>query len=295
MNNLSSEDLIERINQLLSSNVGDAGRLNHLLDSLRNNKSLTNSDSVYLDSKIKQLSSTPFDIPPKYDKLTAESIDMLSKLIELEFGDADRLRYILHTIKQGKTLFSIDKNYLTKTIDQYYVQQEEEKSVSQPKVQFFATELQSKQSDLESLTKQQTESKQKSLQEKKSLEEKLFVQQTELERLTHEKEFAEKKADFESKKIIDQAKLEEQIKQQQSDLQQQSRDYEFVTRKAALEKAKLEEQINFQQAELKKLSQDQETSERQVALEQAKLEKTKLEEKISMQQTELERLSHDMN
>ena len=293
MNNLSSEDLIERINQLLSSNLGDAGRLNHLLDSLRNNKSLTNSDSVYLDSKIKQLSTVPSAIPPKYDKLTAESIDILSNLIELEFGDSDRLRYILHTIKQGKTLFSIDNNYLTKTIDQYHVQQEEKKSGSQPSVKFFSTELQSKQSDLESLTKQQTESKQKSLQEKKSLEEKLFVQQTELERLTREKEFAEKKADFESKKIIDQVKLEEQIEQQQSDLQQQSRDYEFITRKAALEKAKLEEQINLQQVELKKLSQDQETSERQVALEQAKLEKTKLEEKISMQQTELERLSHD--
>ena len=156
MNNLSTEDIISRIQLLLAHNLGDAGRLNHILESLNNDKELSNSDQNYLENKFEELdaiddsdeiSASPIDLTSE------QSVELISKIIETGVGDTSRLRYILHSINQGKSLFSSDKNFLNYTIESYYSQLAQAKN-SDTEKENFTDQLREKQSDLKNLATQ---------------------------------------------------------------------------------------------------------------------------------------------
>ena len=107
LESISLTQMIEKINELIDSGNGDAGRLYHILEFLKNKKPLYRSDQIYLESKL----NTSFEI----DETTEDENDYLpqiKKLIETGQGDPGRLQHISDMISDNKQLYNSDIQYL---------------------------------------------------------------------------------------------------------------------------------------------------------------------------------------
>ena len=113
MTKLTIQETIERIDQLIDAGEGDAGRLDNIRESLRNNKVLFNSDTRYLEKLLD--SSIVF----KYDE-TPQSplLPHVKKLIDSGFGDYGRLQSIYDALLKGKSLYQSDYNYIQRKLDE---------------------------------------------------------------------------------------------------------------------------------------------------------------------------------
>lgn len=146
MVNLSTEDTVTFLEDLIAQNKGDVGRLRHILNSIKNNKVLAKSDKQYLEEKVEQEYTADETQPPE------QSIDFISKLVSEGFGDSNRLRYILHSLKQGKTIHASDKNYLDSVTQSYYAEVAQKKSSESTTVSStIDEEHKQKQSELDAL------------------------------------------------------------------------------------------------------------------------------------------------
>ncbi len=99
---------IYAIQQMIESGHGDIGRLNFILESLKNHKKLFMSDQNYLDSKLESFFSD--SIGDKYIGLPV--LSSIRRLIEAGIGDPGRLEHLHNTLAQGKPLFESDQLYL---------------------------------------------------------------------------------------------------------------------------------------------------------------------------------------
>ena len=64
---IEENDILPKVQELINSGNGDPGRLQHIYDTLANNKPLYHSDQVYLESKLD--TSVQHEIPAKSDEI----------------------------------------------------------------------------------------------------------------------------------------------------------------------------------------------------------------------------------
>lgn len=96
-------------------NQGDKGRLRYIMETLQKGKKLFNSDQAYLNKKI---SAEVIPMPLTKPSENEEKLKYVKKLISLNFGDQERLRYILQRLQKNKSLYHSDDKYLKSKTEQ---------------------------------------------------------------------------------------------------------------------------------------------------------------------------------
>jgi len=134
---ISASDAIFRIKKLIEQKQGDKGRLEYILESLQKGKKLFNSDQKYLDKKISAKVIDTYQ--PKLSE-NEEKLKKVKKLISLNFGDPDRLRYIFHRLQKNKELYHSDEQYLKLKIEQI-IRNNQRKILTQHWNTHFQTEI----------------------------------------------------------------------------------------------------------------------------------------------------------
>ena len=109
MEQMTITSTLDKIQELINSNSGDTGRLNHIIDFINNEKPLYKTDKIYLEKKLNSKVEIPVKkIIPKEEN----PINKIKKLIELGEGDPGRLEHITIMLKNEKILYQSDKQYL---------------------------------------------------------------------------------------------------------------------------------------------------------------------------------------
>lgn len=155
MRELTYEELVENIERLIDSGMGDTGRLYHILLSVKKHKRLFQSDAVYLESRL----SMPIIVqrknpPPKEDLLTS-----IQKLIARGHGDASRLDHIRLCLEKEKPLYKSDQIYLENKLGRHI----DVATVPQEHLRKLEYRLQNTNQYIDTLEKQLTESQQQKL------------------------------------------------------------------------------------------------------------------------------------
>ena len=107
LQHLSLIQTIEKVDALIDSGNGDAGRLYHILEFLKNNKPLYHSDQVYLEHKLN--SSFSVESEPEVEN---DLLPKIKELIDSGNGDPGRLQYIYDAVANNKSLYHSDTVYL---------------------------------------------------------------------------------------------------------------------------------------------------------------------------------------
>ncbi|MBM2819975.1 MAG: hypothetical protein HW410_1657, partial [Nitrosarchaeum sp.] len=107
MASLSSDEYQSFVENLITSGMGDYGRLSHILIALKEGRKLYDSDKKYLDAKL----ANEIGILQK-PKVEENLMIKLQTLITSGNGDTGRLQFILESLQQGKTLYHSDRKYL---------------------------------------------------------------------------------------------------------------------------------------------------------------------------------------
>ena len=104
---LSLSQTISKVDALINSGNGDAGRLFYILEFLKNNKPLYRSDKIYLENKLQSTFSVE-------DELIEENelLPRIKELIDSGNGDPGRLQSIYDTLSNNKQLYNSDADYL---------------------------------------------------------------------------------------------------------------------------------------------------------------------------------------
>lgn len=109
----SKVEAYNKIQVLIESGNGDAGRLQFIQQCLREGKPLYHSDEKYLlgklESTVTSLSPTTLD--------DQKLIKILSQLIEWNLGDVQRLEFIRSSLKRKKPLYKSDEKYLKSKLE----------------------------------------------------------------------------------------------------------------------------------------------------------------------------------
>ena len=109
MEQMTITSTLDKIQELIDSNSGDTGRLNHIIDFINNEKPLYKTDKIYLEKKLNSKVVIPAKkIIPKEEN----TVNKIKKLMELGEGDPGRLEHITIMLKNEKTLYQSDKQYL---------------------------------------------------------------------------------------------------------------------------------------------------------------------------------------
>jgi hypothetical protein len=108
LEHLSLVQTIEKVDSLIDSGKGDAGRLYHILEFLKNKRPLYHSDQIYLENKLNSL----FDVEDAVVEEEGDLISKIKKLIDSGNGDPGRLQHICDMITNNKSLYHSDAEYL---------------------------------------------------------------------------------------------------------------------------------------------------------------------------------------
>ena len=116
MTNITLDEILGKIQELMDSGEGDLGRLRFILMTLRRGNPLYKSDQKYLEKKL----NTPFVLVEKHQdepKPEFELISSIRELIKLGIGDSGRLQFINETLQKRKPLYKSDKKYLSEKLN----------------------------------------------------------------------------------------------------------------------------------------------------------------------------------
>ncbi len=130
---ISATDAILRIKKLIAQNQGDKGRLQYIMESLQKGKKLFHSDQKYLDKKISATVIPSHQTKPSEHE---EKLDKVKKLISLNFGDPERLRYMFQRLEKNKGLYHSDEKYLDLKTEQI-IKYRQRKKFTQPTKSIF--------------------------------------------------------------------------------------------------------------------------------------------------------------
>jgi len=104
---LTLTQTLEKIEALIDTANEDDGRLNHILEFLKNNKTLYYSDQVYLENKLNALFSVKEE--PLQENIFLPKIQ---QLIDSGGGDPGRLQHIYEMLAKNRPLYYSDQVYL---------------------------------------------------------------------------------------------------------------------------------------------------------------------------------------
>ena len=85
MQQITTTSTLEKIQKLIENNDGDAGRLNHIIDFINNEKQLYKTDKIYLENKLnsKIISQPKKVIPNNVEILKQKKVtDQLRKQVK---------------------------------------------------------------------------------------------------------------------------------------------------------------------------------------------------------------------
>ncbi|MDG7050733.1 MAG: hypothetical protein JRZ94_05985, partial [Nitrososphaerota archaeon] len=269
------------VEKLLLTGNGDPGRLTYILNLLKQNRPLYNSDQKYIDAKFAQELGMQEKLKVEDDTLTK-----IQKLVSSGNGDTGRLQFILEFLKQGKTLYRSDQQYLESKLGQKInytditPKQNSNETIETLKSQ--VTWANQKITNLESIINQKIETLQPSVRKPQgtlpkgwqdqtpSLEQIQKQLATEQTKLDHEKTEAEKIRIEQSKMmqiILDRQEFEKQVKIEQENLKKQIEQ----ERQNMLKQTKLVEQIKAQEAQLETAKKERDGIILQLQKEQAEI------------------------
>ena len=115
------------IQNIIANNQGDIGRLNFIIESLKNKKRLYKSDQNYIEKKINRVLSYK---KPEQKNKNVDLLKQIKFLIQNKQGDPGRLNYILETVRKGKKLFRTDQTYLENKLESIKHHKETESRLS---------------------------------------------------------------------------------------------------------------------------------------------------------------------
>ncbi|MDH5569784.1 MAG: hypothetical protein OEX98_08355, partial [Nitrosopumilus sp.] len=113
MQELTIEEAIDRIDQLIDAGIGDPSRLDNIRESLRQNKTLFTSDRLYVE-KLLDSSITFTHKESSQNPLLSD----VQKLIDTGSGDHGRLQSIYAALLQGRSLYQSDYNYVQRKLNE---------------------------------------------------------------------------------------------------------------------------------------------------------------------------------
>ena len=317
---LSLGQTIEKIENLIDLGNGDAGRLYHILESLKNNRPLYNSDQVYLENKLN------FSFIVEAEKIEDNPLlPKIQRLIDLGHGDPGRLQHIYDMLLNHKPLYKSDKLYLETKIDgnhniptqkiEVIDTNESKPLIQETSVQDIPHEVKiehrgtmpkgwndDKSKDLDEISKNIKHEEIKILQQQK-IDDEIHLQRTNLSQLiSHRKQYAEKitqeKLQLESQihderiKIETQTKLSNDIILQKEELAKVQKERANIIKKIDSEKARITKELLQQKKQLAQAQLEQETIEKQVQSEQILL--TKMIEDQKSRLTEQAQIAHEI-
>jgi len=309
---ISTPDAILRIKKLLENKLGDPGRLQYISETLLKGRDLYRSDQIYLDKKI-SARVIPFEI--KESTKDDEKIKSVKRLMALNFGDPGRLRYILHTLEQGKDLYNTDEIYFDSKIEQLHEFTEGKKLKRRirsrtPRETSELYEEVSPQPVSEKTVEEQEEGAYQppipETEEEPSVEKDIEPKQTsDLFDLIEDTSQVDLEIKQEREKVSKLKHSQEQIKIQRDELSQLIVYRQEYEQKINREKEILEKEIKIEQQNVKdkdKLVEEliknqtkliQSKTEREVLVEQIKIDKEKSEAELQEKQNELKELKKE--
>ena len=278
--NKSPQTILDKIQQLINSGIGDSGRLQHIYDTVSNGKTLYRSDQIYLENKLDQnviSKTTDLDRDEKqyFDNIelkteatrgsmpkewglqkSSEKNDVAIKILkeEAEIDNQIKLSNELEIQKSKLTQLILKRKEFEQKINH-------EKSILESQIRKERTniEVQTRLSD--QITAQKEELKKvkttrnsvlKTIEKEKSritkdlvLQKKLLAQaQLEQEKLKKELEDEQTRltnmVEEQKSRLVEQAQMAQQIKLMQTELDDAKKQYDDITAEVTQEKIRLD-------------------------------------------------------
>jgi len=110
---LTKTQIINKIQDLIDTNNGDVGRLYHILEFLKQDKSLYQSDQKYLENKLCMSFIIVNDEKPEENQILSK----IQAIINLGNGDPGRLQHIYDVLSKNKPLYHSDQVYLEQRLE----------------------------------------------------------------------------------------------------------------------------------------------------------------------------------
>ena len=324
MNQLPLSETIQRVEQMIDSGDGDPGRLYHILESLRNNKTLYHSDQVYLEHKL----NAEFSLKEEKRYIPDDLLEKIKFIIDSGNGDPGRLQHIYDMISQNRTLYHSDQKYLELKLEDlqnnHYVTQnnfELKKEIPQPYVQKVKSITEEKitpviteekipetpaglsdklrgsmpkdwvpPNDSSTLTGiyEKIKTEEQRLDDQKRIYDEINIQRSKLSQLILNRQ------EYEKQVKLEQSRLESQIKEEREKIAKQTHfSEELLNQKKELDKVKSErDKIILKISEEKtKIAKELEAQKKQLV--QAQLEQEAIEKQVQKEQTLLAEMTRD--
>jgi hypothetical protein len=266
------EDLLTEVQKLISSRIGDTGRLEFILEFLKQGKTLYKSDEKYLELKLGHKANYAGIIPIQQD--SNQTIEALKshaswanrKIVNIEAEIVQKMDQLQSTHKQQGTL---PKGFKAQTQSLEQIQKE----------------LVRKQ---DNLNRKKTEAEKIRIEQSKLTQ--IILDRQEFEKqIKLEKEQLQKRIAQERQSVQKQNQLIQQIKSQEAELEQAKHERDSIVLQLQKEQAEIASQAEKERARLaeqtiaaKKIQQEKER------LESLKLENQKITEKTKLQEHQLE-------
>jgi len=330
---LSLGETIEKVESLIDFGNGDAGRLYHILEYLKNNRPLYHSDQVYLENKL----NSSFLI--KEEKIEENSLlPKIQYLIESGNGDPGRLQHIYDMLQNHKPLYRSDEQYLESKLGdnhEVYSLKDNASNVSEStlaiqekppqtipvdvKIEHRGTMPKGwneDKSDILGKISKDIENEELKIKQQQKINDELNLKRSNLSQLiSHRKQYEQKitkeKSDLESQiqdernRIESQTRLSKDIILQKEELVKVKKERIDIIKKIDSEKSRITKELLLQKKQLAQAQFEQEAIEKQVQSEQALLtqmirdqksrlaEQAEIAHKIKSQQNELEKTKQD--
>jgi hypothetical protein len=290
---------ITKVESLIDAGKGDSGRLNYILEFLKNNRSLYHTDQIYLENML----NFSFSVK-KEPKLENSFLPKVQQLINYGNGDLGRLQHIYHMLKNNKTLYSSDQIYLEsklyplikepginkaespkpKQLKENILLTHKEipkKTESKPKIQGTPPKGGSLENNLKELNKISNNIKdaQQKIEEQQKILDEINIRRANLT------ELASSRKEYEQKVRQERSSLESQIKDEKSRIEIETKlSEEIVAQKEELAKIKKEKADIVKNIDSEKtiISKELPLQKRQLA--QAKLEQEKIRKQLQNEQ-----------
>jgi len=314
-------EIIEKVKSLIDTGNGDAGRLHHILEYLKNNRPLYRSDQIYLEGKLN------FKFFIENDDSIYEENELLPKIQQIIYsgnGDPGRLQHIYDMLLNNKSLYNSDAAYLESKLNSSSLNKQMKSNVTQHTAEFslplkeIPAESISKfeirgsmpkgwnqrneSTELSEITKNMQNEKQK-IEQQEKISNEIILQRSKLtDLITHRKEYEEKitreksllasQIKGERLRIETQTKLSEEITSQKEELIKIKKEREKIIKDINAEKSKITKDLNEQKKLLVQAQLDQEELEKQVQNEQTMLSQMAEEQKLRL--TEQAKIAHEI-